>query len=644
MHFCKLVGGQLIKTFGSCLLLASSVYAGELPLIPFSEQATQRGVTYLVTQEWANMPFGEGLGFIDLDGDGDDDLVTLGDAGGKVGIFENNGDGYFTDRSNQSAIPFLPKMSGVAAADFDQDGDLDLYITRWEGSNALLKNNGQMVFEDITLAAGVAGDVLSTTTGCAWGDYNKDGFPDLVVSNRNSANHLYKNRGDGTFEDVAVAQGIDQPLDPTFQISFFDFDRDQDPDLYISNDRGMLACLTYHNYLFENVDGNFVDITDASGTHSCTDSMTVTLGDFSGNGMQDIYVTSQNLGNSLLENNGDGSFTDHAVLAGVASYEIGWGAVFFDYNHDGFQELYVCNMAAPNRFYHHNGNWPCEDLSSSLKIDDQGESYSVATSDIDGDGDLDFALSNRAGPIQIFVNNSGGLGNWVQFDVVGTGADRWAIGTNIDINHDGKLQTREIIAGSNYKSQNSLTLHFGIGASTQIDTVNVFWPNGQQRSLTNMPANQEWRIFPQAKLGDSNLDGFWDASDFTAMLACKGDSLVPGCEGLDMDGNGKIDLVDVDAFLMRVTKQVSDCDSNTQADWRQIFLDPSLDLNQNLRLDLCECLPDLNNNGQVNLNDLLMGLPQWRTGPSPSDLDFNGTTDIRDFTRFPNSYGDCLKP
>jgi len=631
-RFCLLIG-----TFGYLL------FAGTTPSA-FTEEAASRGVLFQVDQIWDVVPFGDGLGFMDLDDDGDDDLVVLGDATGKVGIFENRGDGTFIDRSSGTGIPLIPQTSGVTAADYDRDGDLDLYISRWQRVNKLYRNLGNFQFEDVTDTAGVAGQPTERTTGCSFGDFNNDGFLDLAVGNRESQNYLYMNQGDGTFLDVALAQGVQQPSDPAFQISFFDFDRDSDADLYISNDRGMLNCETFHNYLFENINGQYTDITDTSSTHSCTDSMTVTIGDFTANGFQDLYVTSQSLGNTLMQNMGDGTFSDDTKASGVGSFTTGWGAVFVDFDNDTFMELYVCNMFETNRFYMHQGSWPCQDMGPDLGIGDPGESYAVAASDIDNDGDVDLALSNRGDPIRLFINRSGHLGHWVKFDVLGRGIDRWAIGANIDIMHNGNHQLREVIAGSNYKSQNSLWQHFGLGNDTIIDQITVTWLGGTQRTLSNYPADRAWKLYPTEKLGDFNGDGNLEFDDFTAMMACATGPFSPGCEVFDMDGNASIDLADVDLFLDQVSGPANDCDGNTIHDWRQIFSQPEIDLNVNGQLDLCECLADLDNSGAVDLDDIHLASPHWGTGESQADLDFNGTTNILDFSRFTNAIGACFSP
>ena len=635
-HLANPTSATLISVF-ACVLGAWA----QIATIPFTEEAVARGVNYPVDQVWDVVPFGEGLAFIDLDQDGDDDLVVLGRADGLLGVFENLGNGTFVDRSGQTGIPLLPRHSGISAADFDLDGDMDLFLTRWEAPNHLFRNMGGFQFSDVSVEAGIQGLATDTTTGSGWADLDGDTYLDLAVGTRNNVNYLFHNNGDGSFTDTAVAQGVAQTVDPAFQLSFFDFDKDLDPDLYISNDRGMLSCPVFHNYLFENQNGQLVDITDASQTHSCTDSMTVTLGDFTGNGFQDIYVTSQDLGNSLLMNQGDGTFADHTQVAAVGSFTTGWGAVFFDYDHDGFQELYVCNMFDPNRFYRHGGSWPCNDIGPALGIANPAESYAIATADIDQDGDLDLALSSRDEPIRIYINHSGNLGNWVQFHVAGQGSDAAAIGARIDITHGPKSQLREVIAGSNYKSQNSLRQHFGLGSSTSLDQLTVTWRNGEFRTLTNLPGNAIWTLFPNEKLGDANGDNLRDALDFQAMLTCRGQSFQPGCEVLDFDGDSALTVADVDAFLLRSDTDFLDCNSNSSHDWREIFLQPDLDLNHNLALDACECLADLDANGTVDQTDLHLGLPLWGSAKSMADLDFNNQTNVLDYVRICSSQGPC---
>ena len=592
----------------------------------FTEEALARGIMYVPVQTPAD---GQGVVFADLNNDNYVDIVVLGRGDGVIGVYENDGTGHFLNRSQNNGINPGFDTSGVVAGDYDNDGDLDLYISQAAGQmNMLLRNDGDFHFTDVTVHAGVADENLST--GCAWRDYDNDGYLDLYISNYFDANRLMHNNGDGTFEDMAANLNVDV-LRYVYQSAFVDYDRDGDGDLYVSSDHGQFCdSLPVHNYLFRNDDGSFIDVTDISETNGCVRAMCIAIGDFDGNLFPDFYVTNIPEGNALMLNEGDGTFTRAEVEAGVASYAVGWGSVFFDYDNDGWQELYVCNMAAPNRLYQHTGTWPCEDISNLLGVDVGGNSYTVATGDIDNDGDLDLLLSNRDEPIRLFINHEGERRSWVKFDVIGKGASRYAIGANVELQAAGKSQYREIIAGDNLKSQNELLAHFGLADALIIDRVEVMWPGGDSRVLTDYPVNNRWEIYPAAKLGDADKDGDHDLDDFIYLLGCRtGDnpgSISPGCEVMDYEGDGDVDYSDFLLFLGDYEGPMYDCNQNGISDLREIFDDTSLDANGNGLLDECEMRGDINADGVINQSDLGILLASYDF--CEGDLEYNPDADI----------------
>ena len=625
--------GLLLTASMSAIAVASAAAQ-----IPFTEEAQLRGVSYITDQQ---NDFGEGMAFVDLDDDGDPDLVLLGRADGLVGVYENNGSGFFTDRSATSGIPAVPHSTGVIAADYDRDGDLDLFISQGydtlnkPGSvtpNLLMRNDGGFQFTDVTAEAGV-GDA-GPAYGCAWGDYDGDGLLDLYVSNRFMPNLLYHNLGNGTFEEVAQTLGVDRGDDPTFQSAFFDFDHDGDADLYVANDKA--NCTAYSNHFFENVRGSFVDITETSGTEACVWSMCIAIGDFNHNGHQDMYVTNLPQGNALLINQGDGTFTREELPANVASYAIGWGSVFFDYDNDGHLDLYVCNVLANNRLYRHDGQWPCNDLSGVLGVDDAQDSYTVAVADIDNDGDLDMAVQNTDEPVHLYINHEGELRRWAKFDVRGEGESRYAVGANVRVCAGGVWRLREVIAGCNYLAQNDLTVHVGMDQAQVIDELQVDWPGGQSRTLTNLATNQTWTLYPPDKLGDADADGTVDLSDYFVFAGCFEGGFQPGCEMMDFDGNSTIDLLDYDGFIAVYSDPVYDCNGNRQDDLLEMLLDHGLDADGTGVPDSCEAAGDLDGDGQVGITDFLMLLAAWGPCPDPpgacpADMDDDGIVGITDF-------------
>jgi len=571
------------------LLLASSL-AHAMPPAPFTEEAVSRGINY-------SMPFtpawGFGIALVDLDEDGDPDAVMVGRSDGRVGLYENDGTGNFTDRSLTSGIPLIADASGLCAGDYDADGDLDLYFSNFIAANLLMRNDGAFGFTDVTAAAGV-GDI-GAGEACTWGDYDLDGRIDLYLANRTGSNdgayiagepnRLYRNLGDGSFLDVLSAVGMVADR-LTFQGVLFDFDRDGDADIYVSNDKcGGVET----NRLWENDNGTFTDITTASQTGVCLDSMGVAVGDFDGNLLQDLYPTNTPEGNPLLLNQGSGLFTDTAATAAVASYATGWAAMFLDYDNDTHQELYVCNFDTGNRLYDHDGSWPSVDVAPSVACDDGGFSYGGAHGDVDGDGDLDIAVSNSQGDVHLYINHEGEMHNWIRFDVRGQGENLDGIGALVDLRLGTTWQLREVLAGSNsYKSQNEMKLHFGMYTATAADEVVVTWPGATtSRTIAGLAANNSWTLYPPEFLGDADLDGDNDVDDFYSFDACYPSALVPGCETMDLDGDADVDDDDFNEFLLRYDGIVEDCNTNSVTDLRDILDDTSSDLDQDGRPDEC---------------------------------------------------------
>ena len=553
------------------VLLCGALVAHGAPL-PFTEEAIARGIDYTVEQ---TDTFGCGLAFADLDGDGDPDLITLGKTTTgsldqwTAGIYENDGAGFFTNRSAGSGIPKMTLATGITAADYDGDGDLDLYFSNWLLPNALMRNDGGFVFTDVSQTAGV--DDIGAGSGCGWGDIDNDGRLDVYLPNRTATNlpnppfppsqeqnRLYHNLGDGTFEDLGPALDVVDDEARSFQGAFFDYDRDGDADLYLANDKGFSSGCAWRNRLWQNTGGTFLDVSQYSGTDGCIDAMCIAIGDFDDNLFPDIYVTNQPVGNVLYLNQGDGTFLEFAEQAKVASYEVGWGSAFFDYDNDGHLDLYVCNHSAPNRLYEFDGRWPAVDMAAALGVtaDGPGLSFCVATADIDNDGDLDLAVSNRSTAlasdrIRLFINHEGQRKHWIKFNVIGQGQNVFGVGAQVDIRAGGNWRMSEVIAGSGFKSQNDMTRHFGLGDATLVDEIRVAWPGGTTRTIYNVAADQTYPLFPPGRLGDSDADGNIDTDDlnvFVAVLVGTETSISPVAVN-DFNGDGSVDGQDIPPFV-----------------------------------------------------------------------------------------------
>ncbi|MCP3918838.1 MAG: CRTAC1 family protein [bacterium] len=555
---------------------------------PFTQEAGPRGIDYFT---FGSGGAGRGVGLVDLDGDGDPDLVALGRVDEIVGVWENDGNGVFIERTQTTGIGPIPGVVGLAAADVDGDGDADLYLSGWNLPNALLRNDGNFQFTNVAPAVGVDDD--GRGSGSAMADFDLDGDIDIYASNNTQysppepLNLLYQNLGGMSFNDVAPAQGVASD-DFTWQSVFFDSDRDGDADLYVSNDKGWSSC-NEHNFLFVNQGGQYVDVSAGSGADICIDSMGVAVGDFDGNRYQDLYCTNTPGGNVLLLNQGGNTFLDASATAGVESFRTGWGAIFFDWDNDGVQDLYVCNQDGPSRLYANKGidAWPCAEIAATVGVAVPHGAYCAAVGDIDADGDLDLILQASNTPLRLFVNHEGERRAWARFDVVGIGSNTSAIGARVDLRTAGTWQTREVLSGTGFKSQDDFALHFGLDAATVIDELIVTWPSGARRRVVGYPAGATWQLLPPSALGDADDDGTIDVGDFYDFIACVGLTFGPGCERMDFDGDADVDRDDFAAFLREYDGPREDCNGNGILDLKDIFVGASSDQNQDGVPDEC---------------------------------------------------------
>ena len=507
----------------------------------FSDVTQDAGIDFLHHERTSEvLPLGGGAVILDIDGDSYQDIYVV-DSAGPNALYRNNGDGTFIDVAAAAGVDDpLGRGNGGCAADYDNDGAQDLYVTNY-GPSRLFHNNGEWKFADVTTSAGLDETGFDyRSTGCAWGDYDADGFVDLIVLRHlNEGDQtiletkdfigavggisLRHNNGDGTFTDVTELLGdTSSPVGGRrsaafgnvwgagFQPGWLDFDNDGDLDLFVVNDFG---AEIQPNVLWRNdgpsADGTwaFADVSDSSGADVRMYGMGLAVGDYNLDGLLDLFVTNIK-DNVLLANSGDGfSFTNTTDEAGAdigligRKLRVAWGTFFLDYDNDGDEDLYVVSgfikggpppanpKQQPNVLLQNNGDGTFTDVSESSGADDDGVGRGGVYLDADNDGCLDLFITNLGQPARL-LRNSCSDSRWLVVRTVGTSSNRDGIGARITVVAGGTTQIREISGGSSSMGQNMMPAHFGLGKAKQADYVLVRWPSGKVQALTGVAANQ----------------------------------------------------------------------------------------------------------------------------------------------------------
>jgi hypothetical protein len=491
-----------------------------------------------------------GVGFIDCDNSGTLSAIVVN--GSTVERFQNGGDPMITLYRQSAPLKFedVTKSAGltrkgwgmgVAVADFDNDGLLDIFVTGY-GGNALYRNRGNCTFEDVTEKAGIRGSGFMT--GAAWADYDKDGFVDIFVARyvhvdlsnpaafgsckfrgivvqcgpwgmTGETDLLYHNRGDGTFEEVSQKAGVGDPSKYYgLGVVWGDYDNDGWPDLYVANDTG--PNYLYHN----NHDGTFTDVGMLTGAALSAEgdangSMGVDFGDYDHDGRLDIFVTNfADQEDSLYHNIGAKGFDDVSWKAGVAKSGypyVKWGAGFFDFDNDGWLDLFVANghvypqmdqleSAARYReplllhMNNHDGTFTESAAAAGLDALPPMSRRGAAFGDVKNDGNIDVLLLNVGEPPTLLLNHGVPGNHRALFQLIGSKSNRAAIGARLTIHAGNLTQFNEVRGGSSYLSQNDLRLHFGLGKETKIDSAEIQWPSGATEKLQNLPADNIFTV------------------------------------------------------------------------------------------------------------------------------------------------------
>jgi len=562
------------KLSATCLIAAAGFYA--LPLRPqggatpgasapntytgpvFEDVSQRSGLTVpnisSPDKRYVIESMSGGVGLFDCDNDGKLDIVTINSStveryreGGDpmVTLYHQEPDGTFKEITKQAGLARRGWGMGVAVADFDNDGWLDLYVTGY-GRNVLYRNLGGCKFEDVTEKAGVGGGGFST--GAAWADYDRDGYVDLFVARYvhvdvnnlpefgrdkfcryrgvlvqcgpwglpGEGDLLYHNRGDGTFEEVAEKAGVDDKEKRYgLGVVWGDYDNDGWPDLFVANDAG--SNYLYHN----NHNGTFKDVAllsgvALSGTGMPQGNMGVDFGDYNHDGWFDIIDTTfADQPKTLYRNLGPAGFEDVSSAAQIAQIslpDVAWGTGLVDFDNDGWPDIFIANghvypqvdAAATGGarykepiFLHlnkHDGTFEEISSASGLASLPLASRRGVAFGDLWNAGVIDVLILDVGEPPTLLRNRLANGNHWVEFKLQGTKSNRAAIGTRLTI-HSGQLsQFNEVRGGGSYLSQNDLRLHFGLGLNAKIDSVDISWPSGLVEHLGNLTADRIYTI------------------------------------------------------------------------------------------------------------------------------------------------------
>jgi enediyne biosynthesis protein E4 len=483
-----------------------------------------------------------GVALLDYDNDGLLDIyfvnsltVDLVKANRKTRsfLYRNNGDGTFTDATTKAGVGDVGWGMGVAVGDYNNDGFDDLYVT-CVGPNRLFKNNGDGTFSDVTAKAGVSDPRWST--GASFVDYDHDGTLDLMVANyvafdfknlpefgkgrlcqykgvpvqcgprglAGDGDSLFHNEGNGTFQDVTKKAGVSDPNGYYgMGIICSDFDEDGLVDIFVANDS------TPNFFYKNNGKGAFEEIGFLSGTAvnengSEQGSMGVTVGDYDHDGQFDLFITNfDDDYNTLYRNDGKLSFTDVSHASKVAAVSlpfVGWGTKFFDYDNDGWADLFVANghvypqiptYQQRNFVHRNNRDGTFSEIGQQLgpPLNEKRAGRGVAFGDIDNDGDIDLVINNLDGPPNVLRNDGANANNSILIKLVGVKSNRGGVGAQVKLVSGDLVQKDEVRSGDSYISQSDMRLHFGLERRSKIDLIEVRWPSGNVDKVTAAKVN-----------------------------------------------------------------------------------------------------------------------------------------------------------
>ena len=495
-------------------------------------------------KKWLPETMGSGVAFVDVDGDGKPDIVLINGedwiSRGRhttAALYHNNGNGTFTDITRGSGLDIEIHGMGVAVADYDNDGRDDLYVTAMGGDH-LFHNEGGGHFRDVTKESGINNAQFASSA--AWLDYDRDGKLDLFVGNyvqwtrktdlwcsldgatksyctpesyKGTPAKLYRNLGNGKFEDVTAKAGLGEANSKALGVTVLDFNNDGWPDLFIAND-------TQPNKLYRNMgNGTFHEEGLQSGVAFGEDgvargAMGVDSSDYDRSGKPHLIVG--NFSNQMLalyHNDGNGLFVDEAPRSPVGRsslLSLTFGLFFFDYDLDGWPDIFAANGHIEEQIANIQPKIAYAQLpllfrnAGGGKFEPQAGVFTqplvargAAYGDFDGDGDLDVLVSTNNGPAHLYRNDGGNRNHWLQLRLSGVSANRDGIGAVVKVTSAQGTQTQTVHSGSSYCSSSDLALTFGLGKDTDISLIDITWPGGHHQQVRNTKSNQRITVKEQ---------------------------------------------------------------------------------------------------------------------------------------------------
>lgn len=521
------------------------------PALHFTDVTKAAGITFTHNsgafgRKYLPETMGPGCAFLDYDNDGWQDILVVNGMDwpaqkrkrSTMRLYKNNRNGTFSDVTRAAGLDVEMYGLGVAVGDYNNDGFPDILITAL-GQNRLFQNTGKGTFLDVTQKSGLGGREAFSTSAM-WFDYDRDGLLDLFVCNyvrwspdvdvfcsisgkeksyctpeayRGSTCWLFRNRGDGTFEDVTAKAGLFDNSSKSLGVAMFDYDRDGWPDLFVAND-------TQPNKLYRNQkNGTFAEMALKAGVAFSDDGkaragMGVDAADYDNSGAASLVVT--NFHNEMLglyKGSPSGTFTDLAAKSEIGKATrgtLGFGCFFFDADLDGLMDLLVVNghiddsvtrmrsdvrfAQSPQMFLNAGGGrFRVTGAEAGAEFVQPKVGRGAAYGDFDNDGDLDVLITTNGGAAYLYRNDLPAGHHWMRFHLTGTKSNRDGIGAAVKLFYGGQMATRVVKSGSSYLSQSELPVSFGLGRSDKAERAVVQWPSGRTEEFKNLKADTRYQ-------------------------------------------------------------------------------------------------------------------------------------------------------